>query len=572
MNIITILLKFLNERYYNNDISLSLLLLNFDGMSAEKSVLNIFNVFILNNGLIHEGDREKAIQMFLTFQKFKYGIMRLQHCYRSKKCKLYDVDTDLNLTPLSTYKDADKISLIENNTKYTFAIVDLIKIINNALTSSEYMAVNVHHPRNPYTNKEFSSHNMYNIMLKLQTHKSYITLKSHIISYFQQNLDLKNYYENNRTFLKKIAVKQYIETEDTMSIFQYVCERFEDYPDHTHIVIDLGWKNKDDIINKVKPMLYYYLLLQQFSESDELTIKYQVVFLNMLKDFTKKNPKFGRIIYKRRSSTNINRSAFNSNISSSFTGIFTNSIFDAHNSMLDISHNEVLFSTSNPFNRNDTLNDDSQTPIFSRITPSINFTPSDLFPLQIPNTSIHQSSSTILPPLEIEQASASVETSDNNSIILPSENEGLPSLEEWVNTTLTNTGECKEEEEETSSIITQIDKDKEQELSESQIMLSPVDEETNTIENDVSGNNNIEESDDDLSFTLSTDQDENIENVIDGSYNRNVDTSSNYQDTNSNSDDTSSVETIDDEETNNIENEHYDEYDNISDATTTDTD
>lgn len=538
MNVITILLKFLNEKYYNNDISLSLLLLNFDGLSIDKTDLDIFNNFILNNGLLHQVVREKATQMFSIVQKFKHGIIRLQHCYRSKKCKTYDVDTDLNLTPMSTYKDEDKITLIENKTKYTFTIVDLIKIINNALTSSEYMSANVHHPRNPYTNNEFSPHNMYNIMLKLQTHKSYITLKSHIISYFQQNLDLKKYYEHNRTFLKKIAVEHYIETEDTNSLFQYVCEMFEDYPDHTHIVIDVGLRNKDFIINKVKPMLYYYLLLQQFSHTDELTLKYQNKFLDMLKDFTKKNQTFGRITYRRRLSSGLSSTSSTRSMIQSSSGIFIRD-----DTIIDTSNNLPLFASSNPFSDVRSIvrsfeseNEDANT-TFPQILPSIRIAPSELFPLQIPNSRILPYSTSFLQTSRHRRGSTPPQTPDSYNMFSPPGNEGLPSLEELVNTTLTNTGERKEEEEEdTNSIITQTD-NKESIFPESTTILSPIHEHNENVSNDETNDivtsENTEESGD-VSDTEDTENNETTESTI-------------------------------------VEHDHHDEYENVSDAHTEDT-
>jgi len=443
MTIFTILSKNLNEKFYNNNISLHLLLLCFDKPMSDliTEKWGTYRESIVENNFLTGEDRRKAIAIFTAIQKLRFAAIRLSHMWKLKHVRKYDVDTDLNLTPLSSYEEDDKILLIEDNRLYEFTLLDLNKIVNNGLFNSEYMDVTVTHPRNPYTNKPFSKHNIYNIILALMFHARGCNLKAHIISYFQCNLDLEKFYEYNQILLKQKAVDSYIETSDTSSLFQYVCEMFEDYRDCTTITIDSGLRDKKIIIEKVSHLLSVYLFLQQINTNDNLYYKYNRKLSVMLKEFTANNPKFGRIILVRNGNSSFLRRDVSTVTQQTRGSLFSNTSLLNSNTMLSNtifnrsirtigtgSHNNSPFFRTNPFMTSSTVPQVNISPTSTEVVTSL--------------LGLTSSPPTIQPPsLEVPQQCPS-------DLFNISSESSLPSLEEWVDNAIQNTQHDEEQKEE----------------------------------------------------------------------------------------------------------------------------
>lgn len=427
MSTVSILMRYLNSKFFNNNLSLSILILNFDHTCSEKNTKwYTFKNSVVKNTMLSDELKERATYLFCGVQRLVSAVNILKAKWKRTKCKKYDCDYDLNLTPLNKFSQQDIIALVEHNTIYRFTLFDLIKIVNNGLMACEYMDAMPTNPKNPYTNKEFSLHNIYNIFLSLRFHKKFYNLKAHIISYYQCNFDLQMFYECNRIMLKKNAVRQYIDTEETSTLFEYACEMFEDYQNIVDITLDTGLRNKQKYVDETKHLLFYYLFLQQISTNNDIHAIYYKKLVLALKAFKADHPTYGRLFATRRY---ISRSSLFSNIreqpNASPASIFGGNILqDARSSIFDLSDNTPFFMTNNPFNQNNTV-------------------------ASLANI--------------VTTSSTTVTTSDNIQIRIDSETESIlnsvpssniPSLEQWVEN---NVSERKEEEDDsTDSVATSI--------------------------------------------------------------------------------------------------------------------
>ena len=293
----------INKKYCNNNIGLSLTFCSFYRTKTISQKYDVLEKMILDNAFLGR-EKKEYLYVFSLHQKITFAINKIKHLYKIKKKYIKsDIDTDLSMEKLTTYKSQNLIELIENNTIYTFAVVDLLRILNASLLNSAYLRPKSQHPKNPYTNITFSIHNIYNIYLHIMLYTNY-SIKSHILSYFENELNLRKYFEANLCLLKSASVKNYINHGETLVLFDYAIEMFEDYWIYTQIKIDMLLRNKQSIVNKVKHLLYYYLLLQHYSLDSELYTKYKFKLIMFLKEFKTKNPTFGRRIY-----TTINRHA-----------------------------------------------------------------------------------------------------------------------------------------------------------------------------------------------------------------------------------------------------------------------
>jgi len=413
----------INKKYCNNNAGLSLTFSSFYRANTISQKYEILQKMILDNVFIGK-DKPQYMYVFSLHQKITFAINKLKNLYKMKKKYIKsDIDTDLSMEKLTTYKSNQVIDIIENNTIYKFAIVDLLRILNSSLLHSVYLRPSPHHPKNPYTNITFSIHNIYNIYLHTMLHTNY-NIKSHILSYFENELNLRSYFESNICLLKSASVKNYISTDETLGLFDYAVDMFQEYWVYTHIRLDMFLRNKRSIVNKIKHLLYYYLLLQHYSLDSEMYNKYKYKLIMSLKDFTIQNPTFGRRIY------NLNRrplsSPFASSSSSSPSLFSTNTVTNTATNTA--TNTLLLYSTT----------------IFGGLLQDSSYTPLNTI-LRIPQSE------------EIIQSQSVI----NN----------IPSLEEWVNSQLNHL--------ETNTIISDV--------STNTIEISSQDDDLNTID-DTSSN------------------------------------------------------------------------------------
>ena len=69
-------------------------------------------------------------------QKCLHTLMRFCKRVNYKYARTYDYSMDMSMTPLCDYKAHLTITLLENNTKYSFKLGDMITLVHKRLCNS----------------------------------------------------------------------------------------------------------------------------------------------------------------------------------------------------------------------------------------------------------------------------------------------------------------------------------------------------------------------------------------------------------------------------------------------------
>lgn len=123
---------------------------------------------VIHSKWLHNAYDEQVISNLHITNKVYFGLLKLYNIISMKYNKRYDYDFDICGNPLSSLTNRCKISIIENNTEYIFRISDLIKIINDSLSTSDNFFLQPTDVKNPYTNGKFSISNLYNIYFRIK--------------------------------------------------------------------------------------------------------------------------------------------------------------------------------------------------------------------------------------------------------------------------------------------------------------------------------------------------------------------------------------------------------------------
>merc|ERR1711916_138327 len=139
---------------------------------------------------------------FNITQRYYYKFKKLYTIYYNKKVKVYDNDVDLCLMPLDSYKN--NISITQQNTKYTFKINDIIRILMESLLFHYEMFLEPKKAKNPYHGIEFSLCDLYNIYLHIII-KTTINPPFLLTAFFKSEFNIKDFLLNNEALLKDLA-------------------------------------------------------------------------------------------------------------------------------------------------------------------------------------------------------------------------------------------------------------------------------------------------------------------------------------------------------------------------------
>lgn len=205
------------------------------------------------------------ISVFSQYQKLFFAVLKLQQRFRWKKYIHFDA-YDMNLNSIENVDDSSVIQLIEDETIYSFRDRDILHICYNSLTSGYFLFPCPKVPKNPWTNKMFSEHNVYNILLYLKSRNKINTL---LCSYLECNLDIhlfccKQFHELQKILIYQMVNKMKIDDILTISVemftafikdYEISCPRF---------TTDFITKYQDKIRFLIKT---YYIFLYTSYES-----------------------------------------------------------------------------------------------------------------------------------------------------------------------------------------------------------------------------------------------------------------------------------------------------------------
>ena len=213
-----------------------------------------------DNPLIDRSNRSIILMNnYIKAKKVKNAINRFAYLCKLKKAKK-SVKYDLFFNDLNIIKDNQKIELFSNNTIYYFRLSDIISIWIGCLTKCENMFCSPIQMKNPYTNIEFSNHNLYNIYLSLLY--SHFHIPKWITLFFEAEFDLERFAYNNYALLKDVAIDDFIANGSTYEKFENILNMMHEYREYLNYIIlrtPYTFREKSNIVIKLSPYLKNYL-------------------------------------------------------------------------------------------------------------------------------------------------------------------------------------------------------------------------------------------------------------------------------------------------------------------------
>jgi hypothetical protein len=196
---------------------------------------------------------------YIKAKKIKNAMNRLAYIYKLKKAKK-SVYYDLYFNDLNIIKSNQKVELYCNNTIYYFRISDIINIWKECLTKCENMFCTPIKMKNPYTNIEFSDHNLYNLYLSLLYSNFHIP--KWITLFFEAEFDLTKFNYDNYPVLKEVALNDFMENGTIYEKYENVINMMHEYREYLNYIVirsPFTFREKIKIVKRLSPYLKNYL-------------------------------------------------------------------------------------------------------------------------------------------------------------------------------------------------------------------------------------------------------------------------------------------------------------------------
>lgn len=271
--------------------------------SSQKFIFiknNIENIFISQH------DKEHVINFIQSTQKHYHALNKFAFICKYNRASS-GCSTDMYMNPIYE-NDKNTITILQENTKYTFTFSDLNKIINKSLCNHFDFYAEPNPIKNPYNNIPFSKSNLYTIYFAIK--KSNFMISSVFHNFFLSNFSLAYFinkfeYQLRNKYIENTCNLQndnldVIESDDDNPIYDDIIEMINTYNSgnsENKITINTNISQKI-IVDIFKPYLnLYYRNIHSMTTVDQN--KYFVYYQYMLKQFNIFNPAFGRKITKR---------------------------------------------------------------------------------------------------------------------------------------------------------------------------------------------------------------------------------------------------------------------------------
>ena len=286
-----------------------ILVKNYFLQNMKKKSYDIYTEFIENkffvmkkllskNNAFNQYNRNDLFDIFEKSQKCIFGIYALKKHWRLKKIQNYDCNKDLNFNSLDDIKENRKVSVVENDVRYTFSLCDIVNIINNSLTFHDKFFSEPNVIKNPYTNLPFSKSSLIKIYsaFKPSPYRMPIIFERFYDCFF----DIHDFEKNNEQLIREHNIKCFIKTESTVEKIECIKNMLRYFnktqPSENKIIIDSNFP-KNRMIQIFQKFMHIYLNI--LSLSSRVRIKNKTQLIIALKRFHIENPIFGRkIIFK----------------------------------------------------------------------------------------------------------------------------------------------------------------------------------------------------------------------------------------------------------------------------------
>jgi hypothetical protein len=252
-----------------------------------QSKLSYFKKTI-DNIFMNESTRQEFVQVFCKIQRSYWIINKLVRNYKWRKAP-YRIKTDLILNPICETQH-NVITIMHNNSKYLFTVIDLKNIIENSLTNSPYLYSVPLPPKNPYNNIPFDKSTLYNIYFFMK--RGDFVLSNLFHNYFLSNFSLKQFRKDNEVIIRKTHIQGLVTKTDYNELYYDILDMITKNKFTKRMIIDPDFPVKKlvDIMRPYLHLYYNYLFSLNISERHSSLHKLN----EKLRRFYVFNPRFGR--------------------------------------------------------------------------------------------------------------------------------------------------------------------------------------------------------------------------------------------------------------------------------------
>ena len=251
----------------------------------------VFYQTINNNIFLSSHVKNEFNTLFFHIQKTYHALNKFVFLYKYNKTKIV-VDMDMCLNKINI-NEKNIICIFQNNGKYLFHVLDLIKMFYISLTNSDTLFSNPIPLKNPYNNLPFTKSNLYNIYFFIK-HKTdfYSDL---YFKFFLSNFNLTLFYQKYEYILREYSIENYIKNTstnllylDTLTMIRCFNRNTTNYKIH----IDKDFP-REKLVKIMKPyLLLYFINLYSLVKVNKEQAYFQMHI--KLMEFSKFNPNFGK--------------------------------------------------------------------------------------------------------------------------------------------------------------------------------------------------------------------------------------------------------------------------------------
>ena len=255
--------------------------------------IKIYKECILENEYVFENDNIILENLYFKAKYVKNKFINLIKNWKWNKSVKYNNETDLYLNPLSSFQDKYKITLMENNTRYTFRLSDIVNYWIESLTNSSGLFSKPIEIKNPHTNLEFKKHNLYNIYFKLIN--SGFTVPLCITAFFKADMDIKKFQYGYYTMLKDKTIENFSNSSLIYEKWEQIMNMLHEFRkdiDYITFTNHITHRIKQKICKQLKQHLSFYLKYK-FSCNPLIQRDFEKKTRELLKEHLESNPNFG---------------------------------------------------------------------------------------------------------------------------------------------------------------------------------------------------------------------------------------------------------------------------------------
>ena len=242
-------------------------------------------------------NRQTLIDIYIKLLKTHNAFRRFVYLYKKRKFQTV-IETDLLMNKIDS-NSKNVLCIIQNQKKYLFYIFELLKIIYNSLSNSEFFFSEPLEIKNPYNNIKFEYHNLCNIYFFMKF--NCIQFNDIFYRYFKSNFDIAIFLHHNFNYLRECSIKNYVYNNiENNYLYIEIMNMINNYNNRIHkkhrILIHEDFP-ADRLYNIMKKYLYLYIH-SWYSYVEYETDTFSKELNHRLFYFQKYNPQFGRLKYK----------------------------------------------------------------------------------------------------------------------------------------------------------------------------------------------------------------------------------------------------------------------------------